>query len=123
MNENKGHQIFLALSKVIAEKLNVYKHERLDVVTCTKIYQDIFQTLTETLSSAHIKISNEGMNYLAQQFYDGILINGHQELDPNIFNQRAVLENIETREIAMLALLLNGTGFAIPLIHEIKHRS
>jgi hypothetical protein len=52
-----------------------------------------------------------------------MLINGTQELDPNIFTQRAKLENIETRELALMALTLNGTDFTIPIIQEVKRRS
>jgi len=63
------------------------------------------------------------MNYLAQQYYDGILINNTHELDPNIFSERARLDNITTKEIALMAMMLNGTDFAVPLIMEVKKRS
>ena len=77
----------------------------------------------ELFQTSGVELSNEGMNYLAQQYYDGILINGTQELDPNIFDKRAKLEAMETKEIALLAVMLNGTDFAIPLIQEVKRRS
>ena len=62
------------------------------------------------------------MNYLSQQYYDGVLINGHQELDPDIFTQRAKLDGISTEELTLLAVMLNGTDFAVPLIEEVKKR-
>ena len=54
---------------------------------------------------------------------DSISINDTQELDPNIFTQRAKLENIETKELALMAVMMSGTPFAIPFIHEVKRRS
>jgi hypothetical protein len=62
------------------------------------------------------------MNYLAQQYYDSIKINNKHELDPNIFTQRAKLENIKTKEVALLAVMMRGTDFIIPLVQEIKRR-
>ena len=115
-----------AVSKLLGERLKKYSvkdsEARLDLVTCVKIYQDIFDTFVEIFKEGDVKICNESMNYVAQCYYDGILINNTHELDPNIFSQRAKIENIETKELALLAVLLNGTDFAIPLIHEVKRR-
>ena len=52
-----------------------------------------------------------------------ILINGYQELDPNIFTQRARLDSMETEELTLLAVMLSGTDFALPILEEIKKRS
>lgn len=94
----------------------------LNLLTCVEIYTTIFDTLVEVISESQVKIDNEAMNYLAQQYYDGVLINGTQELDPEIFTQRAQVENIPTQELALLAVMLKGTDFAVPLILEIKKR-
>jgi hypothetical protein len=56
-------------------------------------------------------------------YYDAVTINGNQELDPNIFSQRASVKNVETKELAMLATIFSGTPFAVPFIHETKKRS
>lgn len=126
MTDQQG--IHPVISKLLGEKLKKYA----DVVTtengitpgvCIEIYTDIFGTFVEVLQEAKIRICNESMNYLAQCYYDGILISGMHELDPNIFDQRAKLENIETKELALLVMMLRGTDFAVPLIHEIKRRS
>ena len=80
--------------------------------------------MVEVFEASNSGITNEAMNYLSQAYYDSVSVNeSGQELDPNIFSQRAKLENIETREIALMAVMLNHTDFAIPLIHEIKRRS
>lgn len=112
-----------AFTKLLADRLTYFSDKKLDLVICTEIYQVIFNTLVDVISPSSANLSNEAMNYLAQQYYDGILINGNQELDSNIFSQRAKLENIETKELALLAVMLNGTEFTIPLIQEIKRRS
>lgn len=95
----------------------------LNLVTCVEFYKTIFDTLVEVIQAAQLPITNEGMNFLAQQYYDGVQVNGGQELDPDIFTQRARVENIETKELALLAVMLSGTDFALPILAEIKKRS
>lgn len=111
------------ITKLLSVKLVEYKTKSLDLVVCLEIYQSIFDTLVEIFQTAKVTLTNEAMNYLAQQYYDAILINDNQELDPNIFTNRAKLELIETKEIALLAVMMSGTDFAIPLIQEVKRRS
>jgi len=115
-----------SITKLLNLKLNAHKDKGLNKETCIKIYQDIFDTLVETMSEARVEISNESMNYLAQQYYDAVTITNNgvrYELDPNIFDQRAKLENVETKEIALLATMMKGTDFAVPMLIEIKKRS
>ncbi len=110
------------VSLLLTEKLKKYKEKNLDLVTCVEIYQTIFESLVEIFENSKFGLTNEAMNYLAQQYYDAILINGTEELNPNIFSQRAKMELIETKELALLAVMLSGTDFAIPLIQEVKRR-
>lgn len=114
-----------AISRLLDVKLRPFVADQrgFNLLTCTEIYTTIFETLVEVITQSEAPISNEAVNYLAQQYYDGILINGNQELDPDIFTQRAKLESIETRELALLAVMLWGTDFAKPVLAEIKHRS
>lgn len=121
----KPGQFHEAVSQMLDAKLRplVSTGRSLSLATCVEIYTTIFDSLVEAIASAEAPISNEAVNYLAQQYYDGILVNETQELDPNIFTQRAKLENIETRELALLALMLQGTDFAMPVRAEIKQRS
>jgi len=120
-DEKSFHAI---ISKLLVHKLqSELLSKDLDLVTCIKVYTIIFDTLVEVLTRSNVHISNESMNYLAQQYYDATLVNGHQELNPHIFTQRASLASIETKEIALLATMLRGTDFTKPLIDEIKRRS
>lgn len=123
----KVSQFHEAISKLLGEKLKSFsdpsKENKLDLVVCVDIYQTIFDTLVEVFEASNAGLTNESMNYLAQQYYDAVLINGTQELDPNIFTQRAKMENIDTRELAFMAVMFSGTDFAIPLIREVKRRS
>jgi len=114
-----------AISRLLEVKLKPFVTEQrdLNLLTCTEIYTTIFDVLAEVVTQSKAPVSNEALNYLAQQYYDGILINSSQELDPNIFTQRAKLENIETRELALLAVMLWGTDFAKPILAQIKQRS
>ena len=112
------------ISKLLDAKLKpiLTEEKKLNLVTCVEIYTTIFETLVEVAEASELPVGNEAMNYLAQQYYDGVLVNGNEELDPNIFTQRAKVEEIETKELAVLAVILYGTDFALPLIAEIKRR-
>lgn len=118
-------EFHLTISRLLETKLQplLSQNKSLTLLTCVEIYNTIFDTLVECVTTAQFPMSNEAVNYLAQQYYDGILINGTQELDPDIFSQRATVENIETKELALLAVMLNGTDFALPILAEIKKRS
>jgi hypothetical protein len=122
MKVSKFHDV---IAKLLGERLKHFnKSDRnLDLVACVEIFQTIFDSLVEVFEESNVKLTNESMNYLAQQYYDGVLINGREELNPNIFTQRAKLEKIDTKECALLAVMLNGTDFAIPILQEIKKRA
>lgn len=111
-----------SVSKLLAGKLEKHKSRSLNAETCTLIYQDLFDTFVDLFQESGIKISNEAMNILAQMYYDSITINGGQELDPNIFDKRASVKNVETKELAMMATMFSGTPFSAVFIQEIKRR-
>lgn len=111
------------ITKLLSERLKSYHDKALNLPICVEIYQTIFDSLVEIFETAGTGLSNEAMNYLSQQYYDAVAVNGHEELNPNIFTQRSKLENIETKELALLAVMLSGTDFTIPIIQEIKRRS
>ena len=135
----KPQQFHKAISQLLAEKLKPFEPQPgepkkdLNLVACVEIYTEIFNTMVEVVTEANLgsgpddesgaRITNEGMNYLAQSYYDGILINGHQELDPEIFTQRAKVENISTEELTLLAVMLSGTDFALEVLEELKKRT
>ena len=103
-----------SVSKLLSIKLEKYKSEKLNLSTCTTIYQDVFETFVDLFQESKTEVSNEAMNMVCQMYYDAITINGNQELDPNIFSQRASVKNIETKELALLASLFSNTPFASP---------
>lgn len=119
----KFPELHNVISKLLVERLSKRKGEKLDRSTCISIYNDIFFSLSEVIKQSSVPLSNESVNLLSQMYYDSVTINENQELDPNIFTQRAKLENIETKELALMAVMLNGTPFADPLISEVKKRS
>ena len=117
---NSAHE---SISNLLTGRLQKRLHEKLDSSVCTEIYQDIFFTLTEVIKEAKTPLSNESVNLLSQMYYDSIVVNGNQELDPNIFTQRAKIDNIPTRELALLATMMHGSPFASILVHAVKKRS
>jgi len=120
-------QIHDSLSKLLTKRLEKYNGSRLNKETCTSIYKDIFDCLVQVFQESKVEISNESMNLLSQLYYDSVEIKDNagsqQELDPNIFDKKAKFENIQTKELAMLATLFNGTAFATLFIHAVKKRS
>jgi hypothetical protein len=118
-----GKKLDESISKLLTARLSKRKGQKLDRSTCIEIYNDIFFTLSEVVKSASTPLSNESVNLLSQMYYDSITINDNQELDPNIFTQRASLKNIETKELTLMSVMVSGTPFAVPFIQEVKRRS
>lgn len=112
-----------AVSGLLVKRLQKHKSSALNNEACTRIYQDIFDCFVGVFEESNVEISNESMNMLSQMYYDAVRINENQELDPNIFEKRASVKNIETKELALLATMLNGTPFAEPFVYEIKKRA
>jgi hypothetical protein len=121
MSEKKSaHE---AISKLLVERIGRRKGEKLDKAACSAIYQDLFFTLSELVKTSGSPLSNESVNLLAQMYYDSVVINNNEELDPNIFTQRAKIENISTKELAFLATLTEGSPFFGVFVGAIKRRS
>ena len=108
---------------MLTDRLAKRQGEKLNSSVCSEIYQDIFFSLSEIVKESSVPLTNESVNFIAQMYYDAVTINGGQELDPNIFTQRASLSNIETKEVALMAMMFNKTAFAVPFISEVKRRS
>lgn len=119
----QGEALHEVISKLLAERLLRRKGEKLTSQVCSEIYQDIFFSLSEVIKESSVPLTNESVNFIAQMYYDAVTVNGDQELDPNIFTQRASLKNIETKEIGLMAMMFNKTPFAAPFISEVKRRS
>lgn len=114
---------YSSASKLLLQNLEQYKSKSLNRDVCMSVYVTIFDTLAHLFTESNVKVTNESLNWLAQAFYDSITINRNQELDPNIFDKRADLGNIETKELALLAVMLKNTPLAAPIVATIKRRS
>lgn len=108
---------------MLAERLDVLNGRSLNRATCLEFYHVIFNNLQDIFTKAEVELTNESLNWLAQGYYDSILINGRDQLDPSIFTQRAKFENISTRELVLLAGLLRGSELVYEVVSEIKRRS
>lgn len=125
--ERPTSKLHEAVSALITDRLKIKFAEGGDTsltsTVCTQIYQMIFDTVIELFEGSQAKVSNEVANYIAQEYYDSVLINGKHPLDPNIFTQRAKLENINTEEIKFLAVFFKGTDYFVPVFKELKKRT
>jgi hypothetical protein len=119
----KNNNLNETITQFLIGALSKKKGEKLTSQVCSEIYQDIFSSLTKIFEQTSAPLSNESANYIAQMYYDSVTINGDQELDPNIFTERACLSKISTKEIALMAMMFNHTPFATSFISEIKKRS
>jgi hypothetical protein len=112
-----------AVSALVTDRLKLgFSDKSLNHTTCVEIYQMIFDTVVEIIEGSKLKLTNEFVNYVAQEYYDSVAINNNQPLDPDIFSQRAQLSNIETKELTIMALFFRGTDYLIPVVHELKKR-
>lgn len=116
-----------AIDRALNARLKQFTSSTATRATCLQIYNEIFQCLVEVFEMfsdrSSVELTNEALNFLAQMYYDSIVINQNQELDPNIFTQRASVKNLETKELALLGLMFSGTELAIPFVQEVRHRS
>jgi hypothetical protein len=112
-----------AIMNLLLTNLQEFSREKLDSCTCLKIYVKIFETLQEVVTMSKLNISNEALNYVAQLYYDSIVINGNQQLDQNVFDRRASVKNIETKDLVKLIPLVNDIDLLVEVLKEIKHRS
>lgn len=132
-NEEQSKSFVFTIEKLLNTKLQnaladkVTNVNDLDVSRCTEIYHMIFSTLVEIFSNPNLKtnvsLTNEAMNYLAQQFYSEIRINDSIELNPNIFTEKAKLENIDTKELVFLLSIMQDSLCYVDIIKQIKKRS
>jgi len=123
MTQSKKKTFNDVFSVLLAERLSMFLDGRsLNKATCNEIYVVIFNCLTDILQQSNVKLDNESANYVAQCYYGSLKINGKEELDPNIFEKKAKLENIPSKELALMAMLLSGTNFGDDIIRFVKRR-
>ena len=114
------------ITGILGERLRYFVGMGNDHKTSLEVYMVVFNVLSDIFNNANIKLSDEGVNYLAQLYYDALSVNGQEEagFDPNIFTQRASLKNIRTEELILYANMFKDVPpFAYEFITEIKHRS
>ena len=116
-------EVHETISKLLTDRLQRRVDQKLDRSTCMEIYGDIFFTLTEIVKQAGTPLDNESVNLLSQMYYDSVTVNGNEDLDPTIFTQRAKIENVPTKELALMATMMNGTPYGDIFITAVKRRS
>jgi hypothetical protein len=113
-------------SALLAERLAMFLDGgRLDRAKCIEIYTVIFNVLQDIIVRTNVRLDDESLNYIAQQYYLSLLLNpgkGNYELDDTIFDKMASLKNIDTKKLLLVGTLLKGTGFLADVVAEIKHR-
>lgn len=116
-------EVHETISKLLTDRLQRRLDQKLDRATCMEIYGDIFYTITEIIKQAGTPLDNEAVNLLSQMYYDSVTVNGNEDLDPSIFTQRAKIENVPTKELALMATMMSGTPFGDIFISSVKRRS
>ena len=116
-------EVHETISKLLTDRLQRRLDQKLDRSTCMEIYGDIFYTITEIVKQARTPLDNEAVNLLSQMYYDSVTVNGKEDLDPSIFTQRANIENVPTKELALMATMMSGTPIGDIFISAVKRRS
>jgi hypothetical protein len=112
-----------SINRLINERLSRRLSDKLNKETCMQIYGDIFYALSEVFEKVGTPLDNEAVNLLSQMYYDSVTVNGNQELDPDIFTQRAKFENIPTKQLALMCTMYTNTPFAPIFISQIRKRN
>lgn len=117
-----------AMMQLIDSRLASFKDRTLDSSTCIEIYTTIFSTIAEIFENSQVQVENETVNWIAQTFYDVIEIGtpggGMAKLDPNIFDKKAMLENIKTPDVALLYVMFKDQPWLIAdVVKEIRRRN
>jgi hypothetical protein len=107
---------------LVIERLQEFQHKPLTKTTCYEIYGAIFSALRDVLETSHAGVTNEFINFVAQHYYDHIVLNENEHLDPNIFTERAKIENLSTGEILLAVPLMVSDVMAENLIRAVKGR-
>lgn len=117
-------RFYTAISSLVEASLtNIFKGKSIAQVNHTEVYQAIYNSVVEVFQTSKVNnLSNEFMNYVAQQFYDEVVFNDKTTLDPNIFTQRAKLSEMVTSEVQFLAMFYKGTHLFPLVIAEAKRR-
>lgn len=121
--ELAGEVLLKAINARLSAAMQSFLKQKVDKSACLAVYNCIFEALVDVFKQSQIELQNETMNFVAQMFYDCAQFNKSQELDPTIFYKRAELTDIPTRELALMAMMFEGTDFRLPFISEIKRRS
>jgi hypothetical protein len=121
------HKLVAAMLKDRLSEEFVDKDRSLDKAACIEIYQKIFLTVQEIVilvPALKAHMTDVGVNYVSQAYYDMVTINGREEaLDPNIFDKRPKTSDMSTKELAHCALFLRGTPVAAEIVAAIKKRN
>jgi len=123
VNSRDSNRMQEAISNLLVNRMKLeFRDLSLNDDTCNRIYRTIFDTVVEVFVASNMKLSNEFVNYVAQQYYDAVAINGNNRLNPNIFTQRAKLDDINLTELRFMAIFFKDTDHIVPVIHELKRR-
>lgn len=124
MNDRTKENFNTAISRLMTERLQKYVNEPSTVETHIKAYQEIFNTLADVFQESGVGLTNEAVNYIAQEYYDSIVTGDREDdrLNPHIFTQRASLKNIPTTDLGLLATMFKDTKLFHSIIHELKGR-
>lgn len=119
---SKMVQYQISIMQMINERIQAFVRKDLTAALHYEIYETIFNVVKEVMLNANAGVTNEFINFVAQHVYDNISLGGNNRLDPNIFSQRATVENLTKGEILLaLPLMLTETS-AANLIRAVKGR-
>lgn len=114
-----------SIQKMVKSTLETYKNKGFNKENCIQIYASLFKVFEELVTSIpelSKYITNDGLNFVCQSYYDMIQIND-QFLIPDIFDKEVTIKDLSTPELIRCLMLLTNTPFQSMIIQEIKHRN
>jgi hypothetical protein len=111
-----------AIKKLLNERLRVFIGEKMDRHTAMSMYTTIYSSLAEVMSQSGVTLTNDALNMAAQMMYDCIEVPG-QEVPGDIFTKRIWPECVETKELALLAIIFKDSPLGRAYAATVKKRS
>jgi hypothetical protein len=124
-NYENNVRLASTLKKMMQAKIQKYLNKKINKSTCLQIYNDIFLCIQEIVlmvPDLNNVITEKGINYIAQSYYDMIEINKGVNLNPNIFTKRVTVHDLPTKELSFCGILLMGTPLVSEVVNTVKSR-
>lgn len=114
------------IDKLLVDRLSKFISSSPTDAVCLEIYLEIFKTIEEIILNVPKfaeKATHDCVNFIAQAYYDMILLNNSETLNPNIFDKRVKVSDLSNTDLVLCSPFLQGTDVFAEIAITLKKRS